>query len=197
MCVVCRFHHVCKALLLALIVFYTHAPGGFEVMMPSNVKMSSSIRFTSLVVALAAVLCLCAAPTAHAQMGKNEAGGTAAGAIFGGILGGVIGGRAGNALVGGIAGAVVGSLIGNRIGAQLDEQERRALARATRNAFTSGKSQNFSAKSGVRGRANVISTTNVDGKSCRTVRQDVTLKDGSVLNDTVSACRDANGRWEI
>lgn len=136
-------------------------------------------------------------PPAHAQMGKNESGGTAAGAILGGILGGVIGGQAGNSVVGGIAGAVVGGVIGNRIGAQLDEQERRALARATRNAILSGKSQSFSAKSGTHGRANVTSTTNTEGKTCRTVTQQVTLKSGSVLNDSVSACRDANGRWDI
>lgn len=148
-----------------------------------------------------ALLGLCIAfgtsDSAHAQMGKNESGGTAAGAILGGILGGVIGGQAGNAMVGGIAGAVVGGVIGNRIGAQLDEQERRALARATRNAFLSGKSQSFSAKSGTHGRANVTSTTNTEGKTCRTVTQQVTLKSGSVLNDSVSACRDANGRWDI
>jgi len=150
-----------------------------------------------LIIGIGIALLLGTTAKGFAQMGQKEAGGTAVGTIFGSILGGVIGGRAGSALVGGLAGAAIGGLIGNRIGAQLDEQERLALARATRSAFASGRAHSFSARSGVHGRASVVSTSNTYGKTCRTVKQEVTLKNGSVLNGTVSACRGANGRWEI
>jgi len=132
---------------------------------------------------------------ASAQMGNKESQGTIGGALIGGLVGGLIGGGGSNSVVGAIAGTAIGGFIGNRIGASLDEQDRIALARATRNAFASGRSQSFSGRSG-RGRAAVVSSTNVDGKPCRTVKQEVILKDGSVLNDTVSACRGPNG-WQV
>jgi len=134
---------------------------------------------------------------AHAQMGPQENQGTIGGALLGGIIGGLIGGGGSNSVVGGIAGAAIGGLIGNRIGASLDEQDRAALARVTRAAFVSGRSQQFSGgRSGARGRAEVVSTNNVDGQPCRTVKQEVVLKDGSILSDTVSACRGPNG-WQV
>jgi uncharacterized protein YcfJ len=133
---------------------------------------------------------------AHAQMGPKESQGTIGGALLGGLVGGLIGGGGSNSMVGGIAGAAIGGLIGNRIGASLDEQDRASLARVTRAAFTSGKSQRFSGRSGARGHAEVVSSTNVDGRPCRTVKQEVILKDGSILSDTVSACRGPNG-WQV
>lgn len=131
-----------------------------------------------------------------AQMGPKESQGTVGGALVGGIIGGFIGGGGSNSVVGSIAGAAIGGLIGNRIGASLDEQDRLALARATRAAFASGRSQHFSRRSGVHGRIDVVSSTKVDGKPCRTVKQEVVLKDGSVLSDTVSACRGPHG-WQV
>ena len=137
-----------------------------------------------------------AAPS-RAQMGPQESGGTAAGALFGGILGGVIGGRGSNAVVGAVAGAAIGGLIGNRIGAALDAQDRAAVAQATRAAMVSGKSRRYvSKRTGVSARAQVVSTTRSAGRECRTIKQEVVLKDGSVLNDTVSACKGPNG-WEV
>lgn len=132
----------------------------------------------------------------HAQMGPKETEGTFLGAIVGGSVGSMIGGRAG--VAGGIAGAVVGGMIGNRIGASLDEQDRIALAQATRAAITSGRTHRFSnRRTGVRGTVELSSQSqNSDGKLCRTVVQKVTLKDGSVVNDSVSACRGPRG-WEI
>ncbi len=133
---------------------------------------------------------------AHAQMGTKESQGTFTGALIGGTIGALVGGGRGGSLAGGLIGVAVGGLIGNRIGASLDEQDRAALARATKAAFTSGRSQGFSGRSGVRGRAEVVSSSNVDGKPCRTVKQEVILKDGSVLSDEVSACKGPNG-WQV
>jgi surface antigen len=137
----------------------------------------------------------CAVP-AQAQFGPRESEGTAAGAIFGGIIGGALGGRGGGAVAGAIAGSVIGGLIGNRIGAALDEEDRRAFEQTTRVAITSGKSRRYtSKKTGVKARAQVVSSRQVDGRECRTVKQEVVLKDGSVLSDTVRACKGPNG-WQ-
>jgi surface antigen len=135
------------------------------------------------------------AQTAQSQMGPKEQQGTFGGALIGGLIGGAIGGRGGSAVVGAIAGTAIGGFIGNRIGASLDEKDRVAFARATRRAFSSGRTQTFSGRSG-RGRAEVTSSSTVNGQPCRTVRQEVVLKDGSVLSDTVSACRGPNG-WQV
>ena len=148
----------------------------------------------------ASALTLCIAATsvapASAQMGPKETDGTIGGALLGGIAGGLLGGRGGGAVGGAIAGAFIGGVIGNRIGASLDEQDRMALARATRAAFVSGRSQRFSRRSGAHGQVSVVKSNVVDGKPCRTLRQDVVLKDGSILSDTVSACRGPNG-WQV
>jgi surface antigen len=134
---------------------------------------------------------------APAQMGPREGEGTAAGAIMGGIIGGLIGGHGGAAVGGAIAGTVIGGMIGNRIGAQLDAEDRAWMAQATRVAIRSGKTQrHVSKKTGAKMRAEVVSSQKVDGKPCRTIKQEVVLKDGNVVNDTVSACRGPNG-WEV
>jgi uncharacterized protein YcfJ len=136
-----------------------------------------------------------AAPT-QAQMGPSESEGTAAGAIFGGIIGGVLGGRGAGAVGGAIAGAAIGSFIGNRIGAALDAEDRAGVERVTRSAASTGKSRRYTNKrTGVKARAQVVSSRKVDGRECRTVKQEVVLKDGSVLSDTVRACKGPNG-WE-
>jgi surface antigen len=151
-----------------------------------------------LVGGLAALLVLVgSAAPAPAQMGPKEGEGTAAGAIVGGIVGGLIGGRGASAVGGAIAGAAIGGFIGNRVGAALDEEDRIAFEAATRRAITSGKSQRYANKrTGVRARAQVVSSQRVQGKSCRTVKQEVVLKDGRVMSDTVRACRGPNG-WEV
>jgi surface antigen len=129
-------------------------------------------------------------------MGPRESEGTAAGAIFGGIIGGALGGRGAAAVGGALAGAAIGGFIGNRIGAALDEEDRRALIETTRAAAASGKSRSYTNKrTGVKARAQVVSSRQVDGRQCRTIKQEVVLKDGSVLSDTVRACKGPNG-WE-
>lgn len=136
--------------------------------------------------------------TAQAQMGPKESGGTVGGALLGGVLGSALGGSGAGRIVGGVAGAAVGGLIGNRIGASLDEEDRRAMSRSTRAALTSGSSSQFTnKKTGVRGTAKVISNTkNASGQACRTVAQEVVMKDGSVVRDQVTGCKGANG-WAV
>jgi surface antigen len=155
-----------------------------------------NFSFVGVAAAMIAVMLATAMPS-RAQMGPQEGAGTAAGALLGGVIGGVAGGRGGGGVAGAIAGAAIGGFIGNRIGASLDEQDRQAMARATRAAAASGGSKQFSnRKTGVRGRAQVVSSQSVDGRQCRTIRQEVTLKDGSSVNDTVRACKGPRG-WEV
>jgi surface antigen len=142
------------------------------------------------------ILCASVLPS-RAQMGTREEQGTAAGSLLGGVLGGIAGGRGSRGVAGAVAGAAIGGFIGNRIGAALDEQDRQALARATRAAASSGKPKSFaSRKSGARGRVEVVSSSRVDGRECRTIKQEVVLKDGRTLNDTVRACKGSRG-WEV
>ena len=138
------------------------------------------------------------APVANAQMGPKESGGTVGGALIGGILGSALGGSGAGRIVGGVAGAAVGGLIGNRIGASLDEEDRRAMVRSTRSAMTSGSSSQFTnKKTGVRGTAKVVNNSrNASGQACRTVAQEVVLKDGSVVRDQVTGCKGPNG-WAV
>ena len=164
--------------------------------MKTTISMRTGRLASIAVVVISVALCAAVLPS-QAQMGTREEGGTAAGALLGGALGGLAGGRGSRGVIGAVAGAAVGGFIGNRIGAALDEQDRQALAQATRAAATSGKSRQFSSKkTGVRGRAQVVSSQQVNGRNCRTIRQEVTLKDGSSLNDTVRACKGPNG-WEV
>jgi len=127
-------------------------------------------------------------------MGPREQDGTATGGIIGGALGGMVGGR--GSVLGGVAGAAIGSFIGNRIGASLDAADRQALAAESRAAVVSGKSRKFNRKSGVRGRVDVIGNSQSNGRQCRTIKQEVVLKDGSVVNDTVTACKGPGG-WQV
>lgn len=150
-------------------------------------------------VAIFLVLLLLCVGTARAQeMGPKETMGTVGGALLGGVFGSMIGGNAAGHIVGGIAGAAIGGFIGNRFGASLDEQDRIALAQATKRAMTSGGRSSFSNRNtGVRGTARVTGTSkNLVGQTCRTVEQEVVLKDGSVSRDTVTGCKGPNG-WSV
>lgn len=134
---------------------------------------------------------------AAAQMGPKESDGLIGGALIGGIIGSVVGRGGSGSIVGSIAGAAIGGLIGSQIGASLDEQDRIALARATRSALASGKTQRFSnRRTGVHGTVELSSSRrNSDGKLCRTVQQEV-VKAGNVMRESVSACRGPHG-WEV
>jgi surface antigen len=129
--------------------------------------------------------------------GPRQQGGTVIGAVIGGVVGSQFG-SGGGQVAATLIGAALGGLIGNRIGAYLDEEDQRRLAEITQSSLASGSSRSFkNARTGVSGNAKVIETsTNASGQLCRTVQQEVILKDGARLNDTVSACRGAKG-WVV
>lgn len=133
------------------------------------------------------------------QTGQKEAQGTLVGSVVGGMIGGYIPG--GNSVAGQVLrsqAGTIGSLVGGAIGAALDEEDRQRLAQATRAAIAGGQPKSFSNKqSGVRGKVTVTrSHVNDSGQQCRTVKQEVIVKDGTTLSDTVSACKGPNG-WDV
>lgn len=129
---------------------------------------------------------------------SKESFGTIGGMLLGGAVGSMFGGNAAGHVAGAIAGAAIGGFVGNRIGASLDKQDRVSLARATRKAMASGGQSSFSNKrTGVRGATRVTNTSkNASGQTCRTVEQEVVMKDGTVSRDTVTGCKGANG-WSV
>lgn len=130
--------------------------------------------------------------------GTKQETGAVLGTVAGGLLGAAIGGRGGAGVAGAIIGAVAGGMIGSAIGADLDEQDRLEMERMTQASFDTGAPRTYtSPRTGVKARTKVVKTTkNADNKTCRTVQQEVTLKDGTTKSDTVSACRGDNG-WVV
>ena len=133
-----------------------------------------------------------------AAQGPKETEGQMLGNMIGSILGNVIPG--GSSVGGQIARTLaptIGGVIGSNIGAQLDEEDRRALEQATRRAISNGSRQSFRGKSGTKGSVTVTGNSKNDkGQPCRTVTQEVEKKDGTVLRDTVSACKGESG-WKV
>ena len=149
------------------------------------------MKILGLVLALSV---MCSSLAAVAQ-GPKEQQGQAVGGFLGNILsvipgGGSVGGQIARQMA-----PTIGAAVGGSIGAQLDEEDRQALARATQRALSSGNAQSFRGKSsGARGNATITSNSKAaNGQPCRTVKQDVILKNGTVLSDTVSACKGPNG----
>jgi outer membrane lipoprotein SlyB len=131
--------------------------------------------------------------------GPKEESGAVIGAVAGGLLGAAIGGgRGGQAIAAAVIGAAAGSMIGAAIGAELDEQDRLEMQRMTQASFETGAPRAYvSKRTGVRAKTRVVKTTKTaDNKTCRTVQQEVTLKDGTTKSDTVSACKSDQG-WVV
>jgi surface antigen len=145
-----------------------------------------------------AVLCSGLFACAGTEFGGKEEQGEEIGSIIGGIVGSYIPGNSIGAQILQNHGDLIGGVIGGAIGAALDEEDRKMLAQSTHTAFTSGKAQTFSnRRTGVRGSVRVTATrTNSDGRQCRTVKQDVHLKDGRTASETVSACKGPGGEWQ-
>lgn len=156
----------------------------------------SRSRFVAM--GLAAVLCSGLFACAGGELGQKEEQGAEIGSIIGGIVGAVVPGSSVGAQIVRNHGDLIGGIVGGAIGASLDEEDRKMLEKSTRAAFSTGKPQTFAnKKTGVRGTAKVTATrTNAEGRQCRTVRQEVKLKDGKGVSDNVTACKGSGGEWE-
>jgi surface antigen len=147
---------------------------------------------------MACIVTICSAliaACAGTETGEKAEQGEELGSIIGGILGPLVPGSSVGAQLLQNHGDLIGGLIGGAIGEALDEEDERALAKTTHAAFETGKNQSFSnKKTGVRGSAKVAnSRANAEGQPCRTVRQEVTLKNGKSARDSVRACKGPNG----
>ena len=130
------------------------------------------------------------------SMGTREAIGT----TIGGIAGGVVGNRASgnNKVIWTAVGVAAGAFIGNQIGKYLDDRDKEQVAQATVVAADTGEPQEWSnPESGLSGQTKVVANKsgNADGE-CRDIEQSVTLADGSVKTDTVTACKGPDG-WAV
>jgi uncharacterized protein YcfJ len=148
-------------------------------------------RCIIIAVPLVVILASCQTQGPKASVGTFM--GAGAGALIGSQLG-----HGDGRVAGALVGAVIGGLFGNQLGNYLDEVDKQNLTRITRQTLISGRSSRFHNKrSGVSATARMASTkTSSDGSVCRTVDQEVTLKDGRISRDTVSACKGKNG-WTI
>lgn len=161
-----------------------------------NVLRSADVPLVSIALVFSGLL---ACSSDYSQTGQKEMQGSQVGSIVGSVVGAYIPG--GNSVAGQVLrsqSGTIGGLVGGAIGAALDEEDRRALAQTTRDALTSGQRKTFSNnQTGVRGSVTVTSSrVDSGGNQCRTVKQDVRLKDGTALADTVSACKGPSG-WDV
>lgn len=90
--------------------------------------------------------------------------------------------------------------LGGQIGLQLDEMDREKMNGAAQAALNTGKVQTWnSPDTDTSGTAKIVKTTPAakGGGNCRTVRNTITLDDGSQQQEDVTACKNANGEWEM
>lgn len=146
---------------------------------------------------------------AHAQS-TPESLGTAIGGVLGGLLGNKSGSDSARKL-GTIVGVAAGGLIGGQIGKLLNEKDKQQAGAATRKALDSGSPQTWeNSSSGNSGTVQVVDASarppttpsgvgeqsgTAPARTCKTVKQTITLKDGSTFDEDVTACKGPNG-WE-
>jgi surface antigen len=152
------------------------------------------------VIAMASIAAICSvliSACAGTEMGEKGEQGEEIGSIIGSIFGPLVPGNSVASQILQQHGDLIGGLIGGAIGEAMDEEDREALARTTHTAFESGRSQTYNnKKTGVRMSAKVAAARpNPQGQPCRTVQQEVKLKDGKSARDTVKACKGSDG-WK-
>jgi surface antigen len=130
-------------------------------------------------------------------MSTGETVGTLGGAAAGGLLGSQIGKGQGR-LLAAVAGTLAGGYLGNRLGAHFSAADRTQAATAERSAVTSGEPTSWSnSDSGNSGRVTPSrSFTDPSGRTCREFEHTVTV-DGRPESGRGTACRNANGEWEL
>lgn len=161
----------------------------------------------SKIIACAAVLAMmtaCSEPDGSPGRGVMQGGalnkrdvGTAAGVVGGAVLGSTIGGGSGRA-VAMIAGGLLGGALGNSIGGSLDNADQASYDRASQRAMESGSTQTWrNSESGNYGTIRPNKRyRNADGQYCREYTQSIII-DGRSHKGHGTACREADGTWEI
>ncbi len=139
----------------------------------------------------------CSQIEGYTGFGKKAQIGGAGGAAAGGLLAAV----AGASPLGLAAGVILGGLAGGAIGNMLDNNDKDAALKAQQQSLennTSGQATAWnnpdSGNSGSYTPTNTYQTQ--DGKDCRDFQQTITI-DGKKETATGSACRMANGTWQV
>lgn len=152
-------------------------------------------RFTSLVMA-AALLVSCQ----DIQDNPKQAGGTLIGAGLGALAGSQVGGGKGQMAAIAI-GALGGAYLGGSLGKSLDQADKMYAERTAQNTFEynrSGVASNWNnPDSGHSGSFTPTRTFNADnGSTCRDYETTIYVG-GKQETATGTACRQANGTWNI
>jgi surface antigen len=123
--------------------------------------------------------------------------GTVAGVIGGGVLGSTIGSGAGS-VAATIGGGLLGGWLGNSIGTSLDNADRNTHSRISQRAMETGRTQKWNnSRNGNHGTFTPHKRyKNNDGEYCREYTQ-VIYVDGKKHTGRGTACRDADGTWNI
>ena len=153
--------------------------------------------------ALAACAAVVLALVASGCMSQRETMGTVIGGVAGGVVGNQFGGGTGKTIATAL-GAVIGATVGNRLGASMDQTSKNAAGMAAQQALdgpTDAGPITWSnpANEGGAAQGQVAITRegrNKDGRTCREYLQEVTIG-GRTEQVYGTACRDANGDWEL
>ena len=144
-----------------------------------------------------------AATTGCASMSQQETAGTVLGGVAGAVVGSQFGKGDGRTAATAL-GAVIGATVGRNIGKALDETSRQRAGAATEQALkTAAVGEEISwenpENSGgpARGTATVTREgSDSEGRTCREFQQTVVIG-GREEQSYGTACRDANGDWQL
>ena len=138
-----------------------------------------------------------------AGMSENEYAGTFLGGATGAVLGNQFGKGSGKTAATAI-GAIIGASVGREIGASLDTTSRNRAALATQRALDTADvgtaiTWDNPANTGAPAQGSTVITrqgADQKGRTCREFQQTVTIG-GKEVQSYGTACRDANGDWEL
>jgi surface antigen len=152
-------------------------------------------------IALAVIVTL--ALSACAQTGETVRNNpkTTWGGMLGAAGGGLIAAAAGASPAGIVGGVLIGGLIGGAVGNALDQKDKEMAQQAAQRAFENSRSGESSAwQNPDSGNSGSITPTRTyqapSGQYCREYQQDIVVG-GKVEKTYGTACRQANGSWQI
>jgi surface antigen len=160
--------------------------------------MSPSALRTIALLAIATLLL-----GACAQMGETAKNNPKAtwGGMLGAAGGGLIAAAAGASPAGIVGGVLIGGLVGGAVGNRLDQKDKEMAQQAAQRAFENSRSGESSAwQNPDSGNSGSITPTRTyqasSGQYCREYEQDIVI--GGKREKTYgTACRQANGSWQI
>lgn len=151
----------------------------------------------SVIALLSASVLLAACQTEN--WGGGETFGTLGGAAAGGLIGSQIGHGSGKAAAT-LAGVLLGGFAGNQLGSMVDDNDRRAAARAEQRAYAAPIGQQITWNNPQNGNSGVIVPVrdgyDQGGAYCREFQQTITVG-GQRQQGYGKACQQPDGSWKI